>query len=216
VRKYRRPLFSDNYFFFDARPETPSVRTVCSRRTPYRSQLNWFTQTVKATDDWRSCKPSPRPWPTATECVHLAGEAKVRRRGPYERDLVRADTRFTRSIAASIHARALAYASRWGAVELPTTSCVVTSAVAVVRVDNVEKACHQGMMRSVNCGGGITPLARDGVDGFDLVGTHLIESLVRQRDNLVLRIPGSMLEDVLVDTVDHCRRWESSISSSGF
>ena len=47
-------------------------------------------------------------------------------------------------------------------------------------------------------------LARDRVDGLDVVRAHLVEALVGQRHDLVLARPGlERLEDVLVDAVHH-------------
>ena len=53
----------------------------------------------------------------------------------------------------------------------------------------------------------VAPLAGDRVDRLDLVGAHLVEPLVGQRDDLVLADAGLQhLDDVLVDAVDHRRR----------
>jgi hypothetical protein len=50
-------------------------------------------------------------------------------------------------------------------------------------------------------------LAGDGVDGLDVVGAHLVETLVGEGDDLVLADAGlERLEDILVDAVDHGRR----------
>ena len=52
----------------------------------------------------------------------------------------------------------------------------------------------------------VAALAGDRVDRLDLVGAHLVEPLVRQRDDLVLPDAGlQRLDDVLVDAVDHRR-----------
>jgi len=54
-----------------------------------------------------------------------------------------------------------------------------------------KKPGHQADDATVKLWGvGLHRSPETALDGFDLVGTHLIESLVRQRDNLVLSDPG--------------------------
>ena len=62
------------------------------------------------------------------------------------------------------------------------------------RMSRSEKLCGCGLHRS----------PRDRVDRLDLVRTHLVEPLVRERDDLVLAHARlERLDDVLVDAVDH-------------
>ncbi len=129
---------------------------------------------------------------------------------PHRGDLVGADAGLDRARSPRPSTPApCVYASRWLAVALPTRERpVVAGPVAVVGVDDVEERLvtrpDQPVGEVVRVR--VAPLAGDRVDRLDLVGAHLVEPLVGQRDDLVLPDAGlERLDDVLVDAVDHRR-----------
>ena len=85
-------------------------------------------------------------------------------------------------------------------------AAVVAGPVAVVGVHDVEERLLPRPDHAVGevVRVRVAPLAGDRVDRLHVVRAHLVQALVRQRDDLVLPHPGSQgLGDVGVGTVDH-------------
>src|SRR5665213_1332000 len=155
----------------------------------------------------RSCNPSEAVAKLQTKGVHLAGETKVSRRGPRERNLVRADTGLD-ELDRQIHPRSSLGVglALWRRRTPDRHRAVVARAIAVVGVNDVKECLVPGANDSIGevVGMGIAPFARDRVDGLHLIRTHLVESLVRERDDLILAYSRlQCFKDVLVDAVDH-------------
>ena len=72
----------------------------------------------------RSCRPSPRPWPNCrpNAAISFANPNSVRRRASSRAIWSVVMPGLTSSIAASIHSRALVYASRCAGVARPTAN----------------------------------------------------------------------------------------------
>ena len=141
------------------------------------------------------------------ERLHLAAEPELLRLRQQRSDLVGADPRLD-AVDAAVHPLprlrvGVALRRRRGA---DGEGPVVAGPVAVEGVDDVEECLVAGPDDPVGevVRVGVAALSGDRVDRLDLVGAHLVEPLVGERDDLVLADAGlQRLGDVLVDAVDH-------------
>jgi len=155
VRKYRRPCSVTTTSSSMRAARHRQWRTVCLKSEHHTgSQLNCSRRLLRRLMIGARVNRVRDRGRTATECVHLAGEAKVRRRG-HTSAISSVPTPASRDRSLRPSTREPWRTHRVGA---PSSSrrhrAVVTSAVAVVRVDNVEKGLvTRRMMRSVKLWG---------------------------------------------------------------
>src|ERR1035437_4496662 len=205
-------VVGDNDFFFDT-GRGDAIRSGAERlesKDHAGLQFNRVGETVEATDHRTLVQSKAEAMAELqTEGRHLVGEAKLSCGGTGFGDHVGASTGADQ-IDGLIHPLAclgVGVALRAGRTA-DGQGPVVTRAVTVERTDDVKECLVAGTDNSVGevVRVRVAPLTRDCVNCLDLVGTHLVESLVGERDDLVLTNTGlEGFEDVLIDTVDHCR-----------